>query len=136
MPHNKRISASDLRQEWCKLSGGRQLRLDPLRLESDVVEVFKYAVKPADLGKGGKFDRAGVMTRYEIWQALKGARLVRGYGSYYGVQEEDLTQSEDVQDIGAYIELLFKWMDKTYSLVSTREAWNTRPGARVTGSVA
>ncbi len=134
MPENKRISASDLRQEWSKLTGGRQLRLDPLRLPSDVVEVFKYVVKPADLGKGGKLDSAGVMTRFEIWQALKGARLVRGFGCYYGVQDEDLTQPEDVQETAAYIELVFKWMDKTYSLVSTRGTWDSRsPG---TGSAA
>jgi hypothetical protein len=98
------------------------------------VEVFKYVVKPADLGKGGKLDSAGVMTRFEIWQALKGARLVRGFGCYYGVQDEDLTQPEDVQETAAYIELVFKWMDKTYSLVSTRGTWDSRsPG---TGSAA
>lgn len=117
MPRNKRISAADLRQEWHALTGGRQIRLDPLRTEADVVEVFKYAVKPADRGKEGLIDVAGVLIRHDIWTALSGSRLIRGYGGYFNVQDEDLTDPETVEDLGSWVELIFRWADSKYELV-------------------
>lgn len=123
MPRNRRISAALLREEWKKLTGGVFVNLKVLRQETDVIEVFKYAVKPADLGKDGEIDSPGVITRYEIWSALKGARLIRGFGCYYGGQEEDLTQPETLEQSGAYIELIFKWMGGNYSLVRETEAF-------------
>lgn len=117
LPRKCRINAADLRQDWCTLTGGRQIRLDPLVRESDVVEVFKYAVKPADLDKQGGVDRAGVMIRHQVWSSLRGARLIRGFGGYYNVEEEDLTQPETVEDIGDWLELVFQWMGKSYDLV-------------------
>ncbi len=124
MPRNKRISVIDLREEWRRLTGGVFVNLKVLRREMDVVEVFKYAVKPADLGKDGRFDPGGVMSRYEIWQALKGARLIRGYGCYYNVQDEDLTLPETVEETGSWLELIFKWMGGSYALVSQTKQFN------------
>jgi hypothetical protein len=116
MPRKCRVSASELRHEWDILTGGRQLRLDPLLQESDVVEVFKYAVKPADLDSIGRADVAGILTRFEIYQVLKGARLLRGFGCYFDVQDVDLSQPEIIDDPGQWVDLIFRWMGADYQL--------------------
>jgi hypothetical protein len=116
MPRKCRISASELRHEWDILTGGRQLRLDPLLQESDVVEVFKYAVKPDDLDKCGQASIEGVRTRFHIYQVLKGARLIRGFGCYFSVQDVDLQERESVEDLGKWLDLIFRWMGSEYKL--------------------
>jgi hypothetical protein len=116
MPRKCRISASELRHEWDILTGGRQLRLDPLLQESDVVEVFKYAVKPADLDKCGHASTDGVRTRFQIYQALKGARLIRGFGCYFNVQDIELQERESVEDLGKWLDLMFRWSGSDYEL--------------------
>jgi hypothetical protein len=116
MPRKYRISAAELRHEWDMLTGGRQLRLDPLLQESDVVEVFKYAVKPADLDKRGHTSTDGVRTRFQIYQALKGARLIRGFGCYFNVQDVDLRERESVEDLGKWMDLMFRWSGSQYEL--------------------
>lgn len=117
MPRTKRIDAVEMRQGWEERTGGRQVRLDVLRQETDVVEVFKYAVKPADLDRTGRVDPAAVEVRLQVLQALKGMRLIRGYGGYFNLDEPDLTQSETVEDLGAWVDLLFKWTGSGYQLV-------------------
>jgi len=116
LPKNRRISVSNLREEWCTLTGGRQLRIDPLLRDSDVVEVFKYAVKPVDVNSQGCIDSKGVLVRYSVWTALKGSRFIRGYGAYYNVQEEDLTKPETVEDLGDWVDLIFRWIGFEYQL--------------------
>jgi hypothetical protein len=116
MPRKCRVSASELRHEWDILTGGRQLRLDPLLQESDVVEVFKYAVKPDDLDKCGQSSIEGVRTRFQIYQVLKGARLIRGFGCYFSVQDVDLQERESVEDLGKWLDLIFRWMGSEYKL--------------------
>lgn len=120
LPRNVRISAGDLREDWCKLTGGRQIRLDPLVQESDVVEVFKYALKPADLDEQGKVKSSAVADRVNVYQALKGARLVRGYGCYYGMAEPDLTEQESLDDQGEWVELIFRWLRGEYQFIGER----------------
>lgn len=120
MPRAKRISVVNLREEWRKLTGGIFVNLKVLRLETDVVEVFKYAVKPADLGTDGRLDPQGVLIRHKIWESLKGARLIRGYGCYFGTNEIDLTQPETLEETGDYVELIYKWMGRNYDLVRDR----------------
>jgi hypothetical protein len=91
--------------------------LDPLLQESDVVEVFKYAVKPADLDKCGHASTDGVRTRFQIYQALKGARLIRGFGCYYNVQDIELKKRESVDDLGKWLDLILRWSGLDYQLV-------------------
>ena len=55
MRRTQRVDVNELREEWCKLTGGRQIRLDVLKTDSDVVEVFKYAVKPVDVDSVAAF---------------------------------------------------------------------------------
>ncbi len=136
IPRKSRISASELRHEWDILTGGRQLRLDPLLQESDVVEVFKYAVKPADLDKRGHTSTDGVRTRFQIYQALKGARLIRGFGCYFNVQDVDLQERESVEDFGAWMELIFKWMGNNYELIRETKQFNVDKRTGVIPSAA
>lgn len=114
MPKNRRVDAVELRQAWQLRTGGNQIHLDVLRNETDVVEVFKYAVKPADLGADGKVDQEAVKTRLLIWEALAGRRFIRGYGGYYNVQEPDLTEQETVEDLGEWVDLIFRWTGEKY----------------------
>lgn len=116
MPRTKRVDAVELREAWEARTGGRQVRLDVLREESDIVEVFKYAVKPDDLGKDGRVCEASVLTRLQVWEALKGSRLIRGFGGYFNMDEPDLTQSETVEDLGEWVDLLFRWTGSSYVL--------------------
>lgn len=119
MPRNQRVDAVELRREWSALTGGLQVNLCVLKQESDVVEVFKYTVKPVDLGKGGTVDQASVETRLLINDTLAGCRLIRGYGFYHGVKEPDLTESEEIEDLGEWVDLIFQWMGRSYELVKT-----------------
>jgi hypothetical protein len=116
MPRKLRVSASELRHEWSILTGGNQLQLDPLLQESDIVEVFKYAVKPDDLDKCGHASVAGVRTRFYIYETMKGARLIRGFGCYYSVQDVDLQERESVEDLGKWLDLIFRWTGLDYEL--------------------
>ena len=118
MPRNVSIDVSELREEWSKLTAGRQIRLDRLKSESDVVECFKYAMKPADLVQG-KIDPAGVAARYHVYKTLSGRRFIRGYGCYFGVKEPDLEQSETLDEVAEWMELLYRWNfgRKEYDLV-------------------
>lgn len=119
MPRNCRISALDLREEWKKLTGGVFVNLKVLMQETDVVEVFKYAVKPADLDKGGNVLASGVEIRHKVYQALKGARLIRGFGGYFNVQDVDLQEEETFEEIGDWVDLVFKWSGMDYKLISS-----------------
>lgn len=114
MPYNVRIDAAALREEWFRLTAGRQIRLDYLRQQVDVVEVFKYAFKPADVGADGQVDVPGIVTRYQAYEQLAGARLVRGYGDFYDVKEEDLQQPEIVPDLDKWLDLIYRWDGECY----------------------
>lgn len=114
LPKNRRVDATELRQAWQDRTGGTQIHLDVLRKESDVVEVFKYAVKPADLGNDGRVQVEAVETRLLIWKALSGRRFIRGYGCYYNVKEPDLTEQESVEDLGEWVDLLYRWTGTGY----------------------
>lgn len=114
LPRNRRVDATELRQAWQLRTGGNQIHLDVLRKESDVVEVFKYAVKPADLGADGNVCQEAVETRLLVAEALSGSRLIRGYGCYYNVQEPDLTEQETVEDLGEWVTLIFRWTGEKY----------------------
>lgn len=116
LPRNKRVDASELRSAWSIRTGGNQIQLDVLRKESDVVEVFKYAVKPADLGRDGNIQVESVRTRLQIYEALSGRRFIRGYGGYFNCKEPDLTENETVEDLGEWVDLLFGWTGTNYQL--------------------
>jgi hypothetical protein len=94
--------------------------LDRIRSDKDLREVFKYSVKPEDLMENGKVNPMAVQDRYHVYQALKGKRLIRGYGAFHGVKdivdlntESDLTDSET----GEYIDLFYRWSGSFYERV-------------------
>lgn len=115
--YKNRVDVVQLREDFFKLTGGKQVNLKYLAKETDVVEVLKYAVKPADLDKNGNVSQAAIADRITILDALRGRRLLRGYGIYYGATDPDLDQPEDVQDIGDWVDLIFEWTGKNYNLV-------------------
>ena len=117
LPRSKRVDATEIRSDWRFLTGGHQLQIDVLKQESDIVEVFKYAFKPADLGNDGKVQSSAVETRLLAYRGLSGLRLVRGYGIYYAMEEPDLTEQETVEDLGEWVDLVFQWMGNRYELV-------------------
>lgn len=119
MRRTQRVDVNELREEWCKLTGGRQIRLDVLKTDSDVVEVFKYAVKPVDVDSSGRILEGAVQVRHQIYESLRGARLIRGYGIYFNCVEPDLEQAEEIEDLGDWVDLIFKWMGDNYALVET-----------------
>lgn len=108
------VDVLELRNEWSRLTGGRQLRLDHISSEMDLLEVFKYSVKPADLVRGasGRVDGEQVAARVAAWYALRGKRLVRSYGCYFGLGDveslsEEITPPEHLNE--PYTEWLAKW---------------------------
>lgn len=108
------VDVNELRLEWEKLTGGRQLRLDHISSEADLLEVFKYSVKPADLLKGesGRVNDAAIATRVAAWYGLRRKRLIRSYGCYFGLGDvEDLSNEisppEHLHE--PYIEWLARW---------------------------
>ena len=108
------IDVNELRPEWERLTGGRQLRLDHISSEMDLLEVFKYSVKPSDLVKGvaGVVDRQAVASRVAAWYALRGKRLIRSFGCYHGLGDvenlsQEITPPEHLNE--PYSEWLAKW---------------------------
>lgn len=115
--YHNRVDAGQLREDWTKLTGGRQIDIKFMRRETDIVEVLKYAVKPADLAENGMVSVDAIEDRVMIFDALRGRRLLRGYGLYFGAEDPDLTQPEDLDDTGEWIDLVFEWIGGKYKLV-------------------
>lgn len=111
-----RIDARELREAWCGMTGGRQMRLDPLREKLDLLEAVKYAVKPMEI-EGGKPSLMGVQWRYLAFQALRGRRLLFGYGDLQGIAEPDLGEESTGEDI-QFVDWWAKWYKwcKSYSV--------------------
>jgi hypothetical protein len=102
----------DLRTEWTKLTGGRQIRVEKIHTREDLIEVLKYSVKPAQAGEGG-LDHLG---RVEVWRLLSGThcRLRQSYGCYRGVVEPvDLDEPHDDADWNRFF---FRWIGGEYRI--------------------
>lgn len=114
LPRRTRIDISFLRQEWTKLTAGRQIRIDPIKQESDLIEVLKYALKPIDF----KADRAvdqQIRDRVEAFVELRGKRLLRSFGCYFGMDTEPDKLTDDELDL-PYIDYIFRWADRGYRI--------------------
>jgi hypothetical protein len=110
MRHQTIIEVTELRREWEKLTGGRQLRLDRMKDESDLVEVLKYSIKPASDSEAS----AGFPLTWRVIarQTLLKARLIRSYGVYQGMGDvEDLSIGAEPED---YLDWIFSWTGSDY----------------------
>lgn len=80
------LKYTELREEWCKLTGGRQIRVDLMRSENDLTEALKYTVKPQQAGADG----LALLQRAKVWALLAGKRIrmLQPYGVLKGVAED------------------------------------------------
>jgi hypothetical protein len=116
LPKGKRIDVVYLRQEWDKLTGGRQIRIDPIKSESDLVEVLKYALKPLDLTKKTGIIEDQIRDRVQAFVELSGRRLLRSYGCYFGMDVEPDKLTEEELDL-PFLDFMFRWCDRSYRVV-------------------
>jgi hypothetical protein len=110
LPPGQRVSVVELRREWEKLTGGRQLRIDPLTGRKGLLEAFKYSVKPADV-KNGKIDSEAIWWRFLAYQGLRGRRLLRTFGIYHGQDEEPDPELSDLHDAADVLDFLATWCE-------------------------
>jgi hypothetical protein len=104
---------SELRLEWKRMTGGTQIDVSPeLKSPADLVEVFKYAFKPLEVGESGGIDKKGLEWRLLSFLALRGRRLVRSYGCYHSIKPDVVPSQENAIEqfeSGAFIEWLAYW---------------------------
>lgn len=100
--------AHKLSEEWRELTGDSFIvDVSPMSLDSDgsfvsgFVEVFKYAIKFADLANDH---------RLEAFYALKGKRLQDSFGQLRGLDVE-VKDSDDLLDDLPYIERMFHFIE-------------------------
>jgi hypothetical protein len=111
LPRGKRIDVRELRTSWEQLTLGRQIRIDPLRGRKGLLEAFKYVTKPQDLS-GGKIDLEALWWRFLTHKGIKGQRLIRSLGCYFGQdQEPDLAGAELPDSPGDYLDWLATWAE-------------------------
>lgn len=108
------VSATELYEDWKNLGGG-SVRISPIRKLENVIEIFKYAVKPLEADK--KNLKSAVQTRYKIYQALKGSRLIRGYGDFFNFGDIVLGDEDLSSFSGAYVDFFYKWCKGNYKLI-------------------
>jgi len=117
--HSERLDYQVLKDEWLDITGDSHvLRVDaafhPDEPERDFLEVFKYAVKFSDLSPDQNF---------EVYEVLKGRRLLFSAGLFYGV-EVPKTLNDDLDDLDGlpFISKLYQYfLESGYNLVSTDE---------------
>jgi hypothetical protein len=100
----------ELRNEWCALTGGRQIRIDKMKSFGDLTEALKYTVKPLQAGEDG----LGLVKRMKVWALMSGkrVRMLQPYGCLKGVAEElPLNMPFDPAEYDLY---LYRWMFGRY----------------------
>ncbi len=108
-----RVDATELRKDWVNYTGGVQVDIkhikDPQR---DLVEVFKYMLKPGELyevGNSSKTAGNGLssLDRIEAWLLLRKRRTRFAFGCYVGLMDDQLVEPEL---IGEYVDWLIYWL--------------------------
>ncbi len=122
-PH--RIDANELRAAWDPLTGGgRQLKLIHLKSDSDLLEVFKYALKPGELfpPKSSPETRKNGLwmpDRVEAWLLTRNRRFLRSYGIYRGLDPEP-DSFLDQDELGSFVEFALFWMQSLETYYITK----------------
>jgi hypothetical protein len=104
------LSYSELRTEWCNLTGGRQIRVDLMKSENDLTEALKYTVKPQQAGADG----LAQLQRAKVWALLAGKRIrmLQPYGALKGIPED---LALDIEFNPAEWDLFFyRWLFGSY----------------------
>lgn len=112
----QRVDVSELRQEWCKLTGGRQIRIDPLRKQTDLLEAFKYTLKTTRIGDEG----LSLGDRCLAYFLLLGMRLRECYGVFRGMSDDlQDNQGEEPEDIATWNDVFYRWAASGYRRVTS-----------------
>jgi hypothetical protein len=122
-----RVDARELRADWFAYTKGIQVDLkhikDPQR---DLVEVFKYMLKPGELYEVGNSEKTAgnglsSLDRVEAWLMLRKRRTRFAFGVYRGSMDDALVEPELT---GEYVDWLIYWLSnkRTYRLQREREA--------------
>jgi len=116
--HADNFDYARLQAEWLKITGDSHvLRVDALHHPDepaqDFLEVFKYALKFADLTPEQNIDA------YEV---MRGKRLLFSAGLFWGVDVPEELTDTPLDDL-PYIELFYAYLHSSvYSLVKTRRS--------------
>lgn len=102
----KRVDARMLRDAWYKLTAGHEIDLAYLREVGDCVEAFKYSVAGNEL-RGEEIDLEQLAWRFMAHRGIDGRRLLRTYGLFYGEEEADLSEPDE---LGPYETWVLRWL--------------------------
>lgn len=119
----EKVSMENLRAEWHEVTGDSMnvdLRLvnsskngQPEKLVEDLQEVFKYAMKFADMT---------IEDNWEAFRTLRGKRLLRPWGKLWGVKvPEDLTDENELSKDLPFTERLIIYRRKLGGYVDSTE---------------
>jgi hypothetical protein len=107
-----RLDAQAMKDEWEMLTkDSHVLRIDPVKHpdspEIDFMEIFKYAVKFAEMTRADNV---------EAFLILRGRRLIFSAGAFWGVKvPESLLDEPDLDDL-PFTDLFYRYLNGTYTL--------------------
>jgi hypothetical protein len=111
----QRIDATELRLEWSKLTGGRQIKLDALLKQEDLLEVFKYTLKTTKSGRDG----LSLADRSLAYFLLLGTRLRECYGLFRGIPDDLGDSEEPGEDVSSWNDIFYRWAGVGYRRISS-----------------
>jgi plasmid rolling circle replication initiator protein Rep len=122
--HSDRFDYVALQDEWLKITGDSHVlnvtaAKHPNDPAQDFLEVFKYALKFADLTPEQNI---------EAYEVMRGKHLLFSGGDFYGVDVPESSLDVELDEL-PYVELFYQYMAGTgYSLAKTFDSENLEPG--------
>jgi hypothetical protein len=124
-----RVDATELRKDWVNYTGGVQVDIkhikDPQR---DLVEVFKYMLKPGELYEVGNSQKTAgnglsSLDRIEAWLLLRKRRTRFAFGVYRGLIDDQLVEPELT---GEFVDWFLYWNKnkRTYRLQRKKDGFH------------
>lgn len=106
----QRIEVTELRQDWSAMTEGRQIRIDPILHQADLLEVFKYTLKVGS-------DGLSLADRAVAYFLLSGMHLRDAYGCFRGIPDGLELQASEQQDVSAWLDVYYRWAGSGYKRV-------------------
>lgn len=110
----QRIDAAELRRDWSDLTGGRQIKLDAILKEEDLLEVFKYTLKTTKSGQDG----LSLADRSLAYFLLLGTRLRECYGLLRGIPDDLDDTNDPGEDVSTWNDIFYRWAGSSFRRVS------------------
>ncbi len=125
----RRVDARELRADWSAYNGGIQVDLKPIKdPQRDLVEVFKYMLKPGELYEVGNSSKTAgnalsSLDRIEAWLVLRKRRTRFAYGLYLGLMDDELVEPELT---GEFVDWFLYWNKnkRTYRLQRKKDGFH------------